>query len=72
MAIHPAQIPIINAAFSPSKAALAEAQAVVTAFAGSPGTGVIGQGGAMLDRPHLRRAERLLERFDRGVPPGKA
>lgn len=72
LAIHPAQVPIINAAFSPSEAALAEARAVVAAFAGSPGTGVIGQAGAMLDRPHLRRAERLLERFDRGAPRGQA
>jgi citrate lyase subunit beta/citryl-CoA lyase len=68
LAIHPAQVPIINACFSPSEAALAEARAVVAAFAGSPGAGVIGQAGAMLDHPHLRRAERLLERFDGGAP----
>jgi citrate lyase subunit beta / citryl-CoA lyase len=67
LAVHPAQVPIINASFSPSDAALAEARAVVTAFEGSPEAGVIGQAGAMLDRPHLRRAERLLERFDREI-----
>jgi citrate lyase subunit beta/citryl-CoA lyase len=65
LAIHPAQVSIINAAFSPSEAALAEARAVVAAFTGAPGAGVIGQAGAMLDLPHLRRAERLLARFDR-------
>ena len=68
LAIHPAQVPVINAAFSPSPAALAEARSVVAAFAQSPGTGVIGRAGAMLDHPHLRRAERLLERVDQRLP----
>ena len=68
MAIHPAQIPVINAAFSPSDAALAEARAVVAAFAASPTAGVIGQAGEMLDHPHLRRAQRLLARLDRRPP----
>lgn len=72
LAIHPAQVPIINAAFRPLEAALTEARAVVAAFAGSPGAGVIGQAGAMLDHPHLRRAERLLERFDRGSAQRKS
>ncbi|GJD49289.1 (3S)-malyl-CoA thioesterase [Methylobacterium crusticola] len=62
MAIHPAQVPVINAAFTPSEAALARARAIVAAFARSPGTGVVGIDGEMLDRPHLRRAERLLAR----------
>ncbi|WP_336487361.1 HpcH/HpaI aldolase/citrate lyase family protein [Methylobacterium nigriterrae] len=62
LAIHPGQVPVINAAFAPSEAALAEARAVVAAFAAAPGAGVVGLGGAMLDRPHLRRAERLIAR----------
>jgi citrate lyase subunit beta/citryl-CoA lyase len=62
MAIHPAQIPIINAAFTPSPEAIAEAQAIVDAFAANPGAGVIGLGGKMIDRPHLVRATRLLAR----------
>ena len=60
IAIHPAQIPVINEAFTPSPEALAHARAVVAAFAGSPGAGVVGLNGEMLDRPHLERAERLL------------
>ena len=60
MAIHPAQVPIINAAFTPSAAALAQAQAIVDAFAANPGAGVVGIGGVMYDRPHLARAQRLL------------
>ena len=62
MAIHPAQIPIINDAFTPSVEAIARAQAVVDAFAANPGAGVVGVEGEMLDRPHLLRAERLLGR----------
>ncbi len=62
MAIHPAQIPIINDAFTPSPEALARAQAVIDAFKANPGAGVVGVEGEMLDRPHLLRAERLLKR----------
>lgn len=62
MAIHPAQVPVINAAFTPSQAEIARARAVAAAFAQAPGTGVVGVEGQMLDRPHLRRAERLLAR----------
>jgi citrate lyase subunit beta / citryl-CoA lyase len=62
MAIHPAQVPIINEVFSPSAEALARAQAIIDAFAKNPGVGVVGIGGVMYDRPHLARAMRLLER----------
>jgi citrate lyase subunit beta/citryl-CoA lyase len=62
MAIHPAQVPIINEAFTPSPEALARAQAVVDAFNANPGAGVVGVEGEMLDRPHLLRAQRLLGR----------
>lgn len=60
LAIHPAQIPVINAAFTPTEAEIAEAQEVVDVFAANPGVGAIGWKGAMLDRPYLARAERLL------------
>jgi len=62
MAIHPAQVPVINAAFTPSEAALAEARAIVAAFAAAGDAGVIGIDGKMFDRPHLKRAERLIAR----------
>jgi citrate lyase subunit beta / citryl-CoA lyase len=62
MAIHPAQVPIINAVFTPSAEARQRAQAVVDAFAASPGAGVVGIGGVMYDRPHLARAKALLAR----------
>jgi citrate lyase subunit beta/citryl-CoA lyase len=63
MAIHPAQIPVINDAFTPSAEAVAWARTVIEAFASQPDAGVVGVKGEMLDRPHLTRAERLLRRF---------
>ena len=60
MAIHPAQVDVINAAFTPTEAEIAEAQEVVDIFAANPGVGAIGWKGGMLDRPYLARAERLL------------
>jgi citrate lyase subunit beta/citryl-CoA lyase len=62
MAIHPAQVPVINAVFTPSVDAIARAQAVIEAFAAAGNPGVVGMGGEMLDRPHLLRAERVLAR----------
>lgn len=60
LAIHPAQVDVINAAFTPTAAELAEAQEIVDLFAANPGAGTIGYKGAMLDRPHLARAQALL------------
>jgi citrate lyase subunit beta/citryl-CoA lyase len=62
MAIHPAQVPVINEVFTPTAAAIAKAQAIVKAFAAEPGAGVVGIEGVMYDRPHLVRARQLLER----------
>lgn len=62
MAIHPAQVDVINEVFTPSPEAVAKAQAIVDAFAANPASGVVGIGGVMYDRPHLTRAERLLKR----------
>jgi citrate lyase subunit beta / citryl-CoA lyase len=60
MAIHPAQIPVINEVFTPSPDAIAKARAIVAAFDAAPLTGAIGFEGEMLDLPHLERARRLL------------
>jgi citrate lyase subunit beta/citryl-CoA lyase len=62
MAIHPAQVPVINAAFTPSAEAIEHARAVIAAFAAAGDPGVVGLSGQMYDRPHLRRAEGLLQR----------
>jgi len=60
LAIHPNQVPIINEAFTPHPEELAQAQQIVDLFAANPGAGTIGFNGAMLDRPHLARAQALL------------
>lgn len=65
MAIHPAQVPVINEAFTPSPEAVERARSVIRAFEAHPGAGVVGVDGEMLDRPHLLRAERLLRRAGR-------
>jgi len=60
LAIHPAQIDVINEAFTPSEEEIAEAQEIVDIFAANPGVGAIGFKGGMLDRPYLARAQNLL------------
>lgn len=65
MAIHPAQVPAINAAFTPGRAEIDRARAVVEAFAAAGSAGVVSIGGRMYDRPHLRLAERVLARASR-------
>jgi len=62
MAIHPAQVPVVNEVFTPSPEAIAKARAIVAAFDAAPGTGTIGIDGVMYDRPHLARAQALLAR----------
>jgi citrate lyase subunit beta / citryl-CoA lyase len=70
MAIHPAQVPVINEAFTPSADAVAWAHSVIDAFAAQPDAGVVGMKGEMLDRPHLKRAQRLVRRMaDAGRRP---
>lgn len=60
LAIHPAQVDVINDAFTPTEEELARAREIVDLFAANPGAGTIGYQGAMLDRPHLARAQALL------------
>lgn len=62
MAIHPAQVPVINEVFAPAPEDVAKADAIIALFAANPGVGVIGLNGEMLDRPHLVRAQRLKAR----------
>ena len=65
LAIHPAQIVPINAAFTPSPGEVAHAQAIVAAFEAQPSAGVLSVGGKMVDLPHLSQARRVLERASR-------
>jgi citrate lyase subunit beta/citryl-CoA lyase len=62
LAIHPAQVAIINAAFTPSDEDVRHAAEIVAAFEAQPDAGVLSVGGKMVDRPHLIQARRVLER----------
>ena len=62
LAIHPAQVAPINAAFTPSESEIDHARAIVDAFAADPDAGVLSVAGKMVDRPHLIQARRLLSR----------
>ena len=62
LAIHPDQVAVINAAFSPGAEDIAHAEAIVAAFEAEPHAGVLSIGGRMVDRPHLLQARRVLER----------
>ena len=62
MAIHPAQVAAINAAFSPDAGALAEARRIVAAFAANPQAGALQLDGRMIDAPHLKQAQAILAR----------
>jgi len=65
LAIHPDQVAVINAAFTPSADEVAEARDIVAAFEAQPDAGVLSVAGKMVDRPHLVQARRVLERASR-------
>ena len=69
MAIHPAQVAVINEAFSPGQAEIAHARAVVAAFEAQPDAGVLQLDGKMIDAPHLKAARRVLAQ---SVAPAEA
>lgn len=60
IAIHPDQVAVINEAFTPSAAEVAHAQAVIAAFAANPEAGTLSLDGKMIDKPHLKQAERVM------------
>ncbi len=60
MAIHPSQVAVINAAFTPSAEERGKAQAIVDLFAANPGAGALQLEGRMVDAPHLKAAKALL------------
>ena len=62
LAIHPDQVEVINAAFTPSEEDVRAAEEVVAAFEAHPDAGTVSIGGRMVDRPHLLQARRVLQR----------
>jgi len=61
LAIHPAQVDVINRAFVPTAAELEHAERIVALFDENPGAGALGLDGEMIDRPHLVQAQRILQ-----------
>lgn len=66
LAIHPAQVSVINRTFAPGPAEIALARRIVAAFDADPGLGTIGIDGKMYDIPHLKQARRTLAGIDEG------
>ena len=66
LAIHPAQVAIINEAFTPSEGEVAHAHEVIALFAANPGVGTLGLNGKMLDMPHLVQAQKTVALAARG------
>ena len=60
MAIHPSQVAVINAAFTPSAEERVHAQKIVDLFAANPGAGALQLDGRMVDAPHLKAAKAVL------------
>ena len=60
LAIHPEQVPIINAAFVPTADEIQRAERIVQLFADNEGVGVLQLDGEMIDRPHYVQAQRIL------------
>ncbi len=58
-AIHPKQIPILNAIFTPDEAAIAHARRIVDAFAAAD-TGLVVVDGKLIEKPVLREMHRIL------------
>jgi citrate lyase subunit beta/citryl-CoA lyase len=61
LAIHPAQVEVINRAFVPTAAELERAEQIVALFDENPEAGTIGMDGEMIDRPHLLQAQKILQ-----------
>lgn len=65
LAIHPAQVQAINESYLPSAAEIEHARRVIAAFEASPGAGAVGLDGKMVDIPHLKQAQALIEQASR-------
>ncbi|MGO9992680.1 MAG: HpcH/HpaI aldolase/citrate lyase family protein [Steroidobacteraceae bacterium] len=64
MAIHPSQVKIINAAFTPSAQIVDRSRRIVAEFNKHPDAGVVSIDGGMFDAPHLKQAQRILAQAD--------
>ena len=58
--IHPRHVDVVNAAFLPTDEEIAWSEKIVRAFNDNPTSGVVKIDGKMIDKPHLRAAEKIL------------
>lgn len=65
LAIHPAQLAPIHAAFSPTPDEVAWARRVLELMSMTGSKGAVALDGRMIDRPHVKQAERILAALDR-------
>lgn len=65
LAIHPAQVDVINSTLTPSREEIERARSIVALFAASEDAGVVALDGEMIDRPHLVQARRTLQLVDK-------
>ena len=69
-AVHPSQIPVINAAFSPTERDVERAEAIISRFdqAASDGNAVtVDADGALIDEAIVRRARRTIATHERSI-----
>jgi (S)-citramalyl-CoA lyase len=62
--IHPKQIPVLNRAFTPDAAAIAQAKKILQAFADAD-TGLVVVDGKLIEKPVLREMNRILSIAER-------
>jgi citrate lyase subunit beta/citryl-CoA lyase len=60
LAIHPAQVEVINEAFTPSAQEIEQARRIISLFEDNPGAGTLAMDGVMLDLPHLVQARKII------------
>jgi len=64
LAIHPAQVSVINEAYLPTQSEVQLAREIVATFEANPDLGTVGIGGKMYDMPHLTQARKTIATYE--------
>lgn len=70
-AIHPSQVALANEMFSPTPVQIEWARTITRKMeeVAAEGKGALGLDGVLIDRAHVKLAERIIQRAGRAVPP---